>query len=128
MLPTGTACRCSPTRNLVLFPGVTIPISLMRASSLELAKTASEKHIPVGIVCQLNRQDDSISDTAQLCQYGVVGDILQVIDLPGNEHTALVRARGKFKITGKKRPNCNRQGFPYLRKAGDRQGAVCKGQ
>lgn len=90
-----------PTRNLVLFPGVTIPISLMRSSSLELAKTASEKHIPVGIVCQLNRQDDSISDTAQLCQYGVVGDILQVIDLPGNEHTALVRARGKFRITGK---------------------------
>jgi len=90
-----------PTRNLVLFPGVTIPISLMRASSLELAKEASERHIPVGVVCQLNRQDESIASIEQLCKYGVVGDVLQVLDLPGGEHTALVRARGKFKITGK---------------------------
>lgn len=86
-----------PTRNLVLFPGVTIPINLGRSSSLKLAQLVQETHTPIGIVCQLEPQTEhpSISD---LYPYGVYADVLKVLDLPDGSHTAIIKARGKFKI------------------------------
>ena len=39
------------TRNLVLFPGVTIPISLGRENSIVTATESSERQIPIGVVC-----------------------------------------------------------------------------
>lgn len=89
------------TRNLVLFPGVTIPISLGRESSLRVAREASENHIPVGIVCQRNPEEEKPSMMRGLFRYGTVADIYQVIELPDGTYTALVQGRERFKILGK---------------------------
>jgi len=43
-----------PTRNLVLFPGLTVTFELGRSSSLALARLAERDKLPIGIVCQLN--------------------------------------------------------------------------
>jgi ATP-dependent Lon protease len=88
-----------PTRNLVLFPDVTIPIRLVRKTSLAIAETAQKHKMSVGIFCQINPEEENpgISD---LYPYGVIADIIQVIKLPDDQHTAIVRARGKVKITG----------------------------
>ena len=88
------------TRNLVLFPEVTIPIALIRDNARKVAAYAADNHIPVGICCQLNPSDDHIADYKKVFSYGVVADVVQILDLPGGGHTALVRARGKFKILG----------------------------
>lgn len=88
------------TRNLVLFPEVTIPIALMRENARKVATYASEQHIPVGICCQLNPSDEHVTDCKKVYGYGVLADVVQVLDLPGGGHTALVRARKKFKILG----------------------------
>jgi len=89
------------TRNLVLFPGVTIPIALTRKTSLELARQASNDHQPVGIVCQVNPDDDFPSVTKGLHRYGVIADIFQVVELPDGTHTAIIRGRDRFRIIGK---------------------------
>lgn len=89
------------TRNLVLFPGVNIPISLGRESSLSLAKRASEEKFPVGIVCQIDAKNDAPKSLAELYRYGVIADVFQVIDLPDGSHTAIVRARDRIRIIGK---------------------------
>lgn len=89
-----------PTRNVVLFPEVTIPIRMGRESSLHLAEAAKKKNIPVGIVCQLEASEDEPSLNS-LFHYGVIGEILQVIQLPDNSSTAIVRGTSKFKILGK---------------------------
>lgn len=89
------------TRNLVLFPGVSIPISLTREMSLTLARRAADEHFPVGIVCQADPNDDSPSVTTGLLRYGVVADIFQVIELPDGSHTAIVRARDRIRIMGR---------------------------
>lgn len=89
------------TRNLVLFPGVNIPINLGRESSLALAKRASEEKRPIGILCQLDPKNDSPKNLSELYRYGVVADVFQVIDLPDGSHTAIVRARQRFRIIGK---------------------------
>jgi len=89
------------TRNLVLFPGVNIPIALTREMSLKLAREAAEKRFPVGIVCQLDAANDSPSVTTGLYRYGVAADIFQVVDLPDGTHTAIVHARQRIRVLGK---------------------------
>lgn len=89
------------TRNLVLFPGVNIPIALTRDISLQLAREAAEKRFPVGVVCQLDAATDSPSVTTGLYRYGVAADIFQVVDLPDGTHTAIVHARQRIRIIGK---------------------------
>lgn len=89
------------TRNLVLFPGVTIPISLGRSNSLVTAEIANSDNIPVGIVCQRDPNEENPSVPSGVHKYGVIADVLKVFKLPDGSHTALVRARDKFKIIGK---------------------------
>ncbi len=89
-----------PTRNVVLFPNVTIPIRLGRETSLRTAELAKKRNIPIGIVCQLDASEDEPSLNS-LFHYGVVGEVVQVIQLPDNTSTAIVRGTTKFKITGK---------------------------
>lgn len=88
------------TRNLVLFPGVNIPITLGRESSIKVATEAAEKHFPVGIVCQLDPDEDA-PGISHLYRYGVVADIYQVIELPDGSRTALVHGRERFRILGR---------------------------
>ena len=52
--PDTSALPILPTRNLVLFPGLTINFELGRETSLALAKSSSEHSMPIGIVCQTN--------------------------------------------------------------------------
>lgn len=89
------------TRNLVLFPGVTIPISLGRENSVLTATQASDRQLPIGIVCQINPDEEHPAVTTGLYKYGVVADVLKVFDLPDGSKTALVRSRGKFRIIGR---------------------------
>jgi ATP-dependent Lon protease len=89
------------TRNLVLFPSVTIPIALGRPNSITTARLASERAIPIGIVCQLDPNEEKPAVTTGLFKYGVVADVLNVFDLPDGTQTALVRARCSFRIMGK---------------------------
>ncbi len=87
------------TRDFVLFPGVTFPISLVRESTLRMATDACERNVLVGIVCQTNSEIENprVSD---LQRYGVIGQIFRIIDLPDGTKTAIVSARNKFRITG----------------------------
>ena len=86
-------------RDLVLFPGVTFPITLGRETSVHTASAAAEHNIPVGIFCQKvsSVENPSLDD---LYDYGVVADVLKTFDLPDGTHTAIISAREKIKIEG----------------------------
>lgn len=85
------------THNLVLFPGVTTPLILVRASSLKLAKLAADTQMPIGVICQQN-PDVENPTIADLYPYGVVADVIKVFELPDGQHTALVKGREKIRI------------------------------
>lgn len=89
-----------PTRNLVLYPNVTISISLRRSTSEKVAEQAYNQHQPVGIVCQRDANNDTPSLTTGLYKYGVLADILKIIELPTGDKTVLVKAREPFRIIG----------------------------
>jgi ATP-dependent Lon protease len=89
-----------PTRNLVLFPNVHLSLGLGREMSIKVAEYAERTSMPIGIVCQIDPEvnNPSIND---IYKYGVIADVLKVIDLPDGSKTALVRSRDKFRILGR---------------------------
>lgn len=88
------------TRNLVLFPGVTIPIALIRPASLHVATVAADKRLTIGLCCQLDQRTENPSTAADVAPYGVFVEILQIFDLPDGTKSAFLRATGKFKVKG----------------------------
>lgn len=88
-----------PTRNLVLFPGVALPIQLGRESSKIVAELGRTGGVPVGIVCQ--RQPDIENPTIDdLYGYGVFARVIDIVSLPDGVKTAIVEGLGKFKVIG----------------------------
>lgn len=92
-----------PTRDLVLFPGVSFPIRLGRQSSIATAKFAEKHSLSIGVICQ---NDPSVESPvlSDLMPYGVVADIIKVIEIPDAPVTAIIRARDKFKVVGEAAP------------------------
>lgn len=84
-----------PTRNAILFPGGLIPISVGRKKSIELVKAFSSRKTYIGVVCQ---RDANVEDPApeDLYPIGVIAELLQVIELPDNEYSILVRGKKRF--------------------------------
>ena len=56
--PDCEALPILPTRNLVMFPGITVTFELGRASSLTTATVANEEGTPIGIICQMDPDED----------------------------------------------------------------------
>ena len=64
--PDPEALKILPTRNLVLFPDLTISFELGRESSLALARHANSLSEPIGIVCQINPDEEMPSISSGL--------------------------------------------------------------
>lgn len=88
-----------PTRNLILFPGITMPVGLSRNFAKKLAEEASEKKAVIGIVCQ-KRESIEHPTRNDLEKYGVYARVLNVLTLPNGANTAIVQALQKFRVIG----------------------------
>src|SRR5690554_106403 len=67
-----------PLRNMVLFPGVVIPITAGRDKSIKLINDANAKEKTIGVVSQ--KEEDVESPTAQdINTIGTVARILKVL-------------------------------------------------
>ncbi len=98
------------TRNLVLFPGVPMPINIEREVTLSTARLAQETGEAVGVFCQLDPSDDN-PDLGHLNLYGVVAHVLKVFDLPDGSHAAFLQAGSRVKLLGEATGQGN-QAFP----------------
>jgi ATP-dependent Lon protease len=88
------------TRNLVLFPGVAIPIALLRESSLTVAQRALDEKQTIGLCCQIDPKMENPMSQVDVAPYGVFVEVMQIFDLPDGTHSAFLRAVGKFKVRG----------------------------
>ncbi len=52
------------------------------------------------MICQLNPDEDNPSVTTGLYKYGVIADVLSVIENDNTPSMAIVRSRGKFRVLG----------------------------
>ncbi len=92
------------TRNLPLFPGVVVNFELGRKPAQELAERAKHAAFPIGIVCQIDPEEDSPTLSRGLYKYGVFADVLDVRTDVGSQPMAIVQARGRFRIMGAAKP------------------------
>ena len=81
-------------RNMVLFPGITLPIAIGRAKSLELIKTAMQQKKSIAVMCQKNAEveDPGIDD---LYNVGIVADIIKILELPDNNTNVILQGRSR---------------------------------
>ncbi len=86
-----------PLRNTVLFPGVVIPISAGRDTSIKLIDEANKGGKVVGVVAQ---KDESVENpTAEdIHKVGVVARILRVLKMPDGNVTVIIQGKKRFEV------------------------------
>jgi ATP-dependent Lon protease len=82
-----------PLHGNVLFPGVVLPISVGRKSSLKLLRDAEKQHERIIVVAKSN--DVSEPEYDDLYSTGVIARVLRVIDLPHDNHMAILQGTMK---------------------------------
>ena len=97
-----------PLRNMVLFPGVFLPVAIGRDSSLQVVNEAEKKKSYIAVVCQINEStDDPVYE--DLHTIGCVAKVVRTLTMPDGTETAIVQ--------GVRRMNLDSitQNKPYLK-------------
>lgn len=86
-----------PLRNMVLFPGVAMPVIVGRPKSMRLIKEAVQKKTLIGVVCQkeMNTEDPGFDD---LYTTGVIADIVRVLEMPDGTTTVILQGKKRFSL------------------------------
>ena len=87
-----------PVRNLVLFPGMVVPVQISRDSSILAAQAAIRNETQLGIVLQRNIEEDSPSAEDQLHPVGTVANILRFVTSPADSHHIVCQGVKRFRI------------------------------
>ncbi|MDR1556690.1 MAG: endopeptidase La [Tannerellaceae bacterium] len=104
----GNTIPILPLRNMVLFPGVAMPVVVGRPKSMRLINDAIKKKNLVGVICQkeMNTEDPQIDD---LYSVGVVADVMRVLEMPDGTTTVILQGKKRFEL------NELRESDSYLR-------------
>lgn len=86
-------------RNTVLFPGVVLPITVGRDTSLRLVKDSFSGNRLIGVVAQRAAETEN-PDTGDLYDYGTVATILKLIKMPDGSRSIVIQGKRRFKING----------------------------
>ncbi len=97
-----------PLRNNVLFPGVVIPITVGRDKSIRLIQDAGKGDKIIGVVSQINQEDES-PELKDLYTVGTVAQIIRTLKMPDGSTTVIIQGKRRFKLVNEI------QSEPYLR-------------
>ena len=86
-----------PTKNLVLFPGVMLPILVARNPSAEQMLSAEHNEKIIGVVNQTNTEAES-PEQEDMAELGVYARVVKCIEMPGGAVTCIVQALGKLRV------------------------------
>lgn len=88
-----------PLRNMVLFPGVAMPVVVGRPKSMELVKYAYRTKSLIGVVCQ---KDSSVQDPGlkDLYDIGTIAEVVRILDLPDGTTTVILQGKVRFHLKG----------------------------
>ncbi|MFS4416827.1 endopeptidase La [Maribacter sp. 2307ULW6-5] len=86
-----------PLRNTVLFPGVVIPITAGRDSSIRLIKEANNGSKVIGVVSQKDEQTEE-PNVEDINTLGTVARILRVLQMPDGNTTVIIQGKKRFEI------------------------------
>ena len=86
-----------PTRNLVLYPGTVLPVTLGRQRSVQAAQTAMRLNRSVGLILQ---RDPGIDDPIplDLHRMGTEASLLRYVTSPDGGHHAICQGERRFRV------------------------------
>ncbi len=86
-----------PLRNVVLFPGIVLPINVGRKKSLKLVREIYESNGVIGAVAQ---RDGIVEEPTEkdLFTVGTVAQILRTLEMPDGSTTIILQGRCSFSI------------------------------
>ena len=86
-----------PLRNMVLFPGVVLPVTIGRKSSLKLVKQAMKNHTNVAAFTQIHSEIDE-PDQQDLYPIGTAAKIIRILEMPDNTTTVILQGMSRLRI------------------------------
>lgn len=86
-----------PLRNMVLFPGVAMPVSVGRQKSLRLVREAYQQNT---IIAAFTQKDAKVEDPLQedLVEVGVVARIIRILEMPDNSTTIILQTINRCEL------------------------------
>ena len=96
-----------PVRNMVLFPGVVLPVSIKRAKTVAGAQEAVRAESKVGFLMQKTAESED-PGFDELHRIGTVASIVRYITAPDGTHHLVVQGERRFRVLDAV------GGFPYL--------------
>ena len=94
---SGDVLPILPLRNMVLFPGVLLPVTVARSKSLKLVRAANENDLLIGVCSQIDKkQDDPTID--QLFSMGTVASVVRILEMPDNSTTVILEGKRRFNL------------------------------
>jgi len=92
---SGDVLPILPLRNMVLYPGVLLPVSVARTKSLKLVRYANENDMMIGVCSQVDKKlDDPSID--QLFAMGTVAQVVRILEMPDNTTTVILEGKRRF--------------------------------
>ena len=98
-IKSGDTLPVLPLRNMVLFPGVFMPVSVGRKSSLRLIREAEKKNMNIAVVCQKVAQTDE-PQFEDLHTIGTIGKIVRILEMPDQTTTVILQGLKRLELTG----------------------------
>jgi ATP-dependent Lon protease len=86
-----------PLRNMVLFPGVVMSVSIGRVKSLRLVRETYQKE---SILAVFTQKDSNVDDPGaeDLHSIGLVARILRILEMPDNSTTVIIQGMKRCKL------------------------------
>ncbi|MDO9152442.1 MAG: endopeptidase La [Paludibacter sp.] len=94
---SGDTLPILPLRNMVIFPGVLLPVSVARPKSLKLVRHALENDRLIGVCSQKDRKsEDPLLD--DLYSTGTVAQVVRILEMPDNTTTVILEGKKRFHL------------------------------
>lgn len=86
-----------PVRNVVLFPGVILPVSMRREKSVAGAQEAARSERPIGLLLQRDPANDT-PGPEDLYWVGTVANVLRYVTTPDGTHHIVAQGESRFRV------------------------------
>ena len=94
---SGDVLPILPLRNMVLYPGVLLPVTVARSKSLKLVRWANENDMLIGVCSQIDKKQD-YPTIEQLFPMGTVASVVRILEMPDNTTTVILEGKRRFHL------------------------------
>jgi ATP-dependent Lon protease len=86
-----------PLRNMVLFPGVALPVVVGRTKSMRLVSDAMRRKKFIGVISQ-RETDTENPEMSDLYSVGVIAEVMRLLEMPDGSTTVILQGKKRFEL------------------------------